>query len=139
MTAHNAAQILNSPWPTLPRVAHWLNPDNYLDPWSAPEFARIHHRTPPKPQGREPTLQERLDRVNTHFRFKAAEVYADDDALRLLATLYEAGLIELRDFDLENHAIPLAKLTAANFAQVFHWSIQITEPGQHFINQLLKL
>ena len=44
------------------------------------------HRPPTAPRGG--SLRQRLDRVNTYFNRKAAEVCADEAALRLLAVLY---------------------------------------------------
>lgn len=85
------------------------------------------------------TSRQRLNRVNAHFRRKAAEVYNDDVALRLLAVLYEEGGIDLTDFDPCQYGIPLAKLTAANFCHVGANVIYISEPGQHFIQSIQKL
>lgn len=80
-----------------------------------------------------PSLQQRLDNANAYFRRKAATVFADDVALKLLAVLYEDSVIELADFDPRKHGIPLAKLTAANFCEVGANVIYITESGQRFI------
>ena len=82
------------------------------------------------------SLQQRLDNANAYFRRKAAEVFTDDAALRLLAALYQDGAIDLADFNSCEHGIPLAKLTAANFCEVGANVIHITESGQHFIESI---
>lgn len=61
--------------------------------------------------------RQRIDRADAHFRRKAAEVLADDTALRLLAVLYQDGLIELAKFNASEPGIPPAKLTAAGFCE----------------------
>lgn len=84
-------------------------------------------------------LRQRLDRVNAYFNRKAAEVCADEDALRLLAVLYQDGIIELAGFDAGKFGIPLARLTAANFCESGVNVICISEPGQQFIEAIQKL
>lgn len=79
------------------------------------------------------SLQQRLDNVNSHFRRKATEVFADDVALGLLAVLYQDSVIDLADFNACELGVPLAKLTAANFCEVGANVIYITESGQRFI------
>ena len=81
-------------------------------------------------------LQRRLDNVNRHFRRKAAAVFNDDDALTLLATLYESVVVETEDFDFCQQGRALAKLAAANFAEVGANGIFITESGQRFIDNI---
>ncbi len=82
------------------------------------------------------TLRLRLDNANNHFRKKAAEVFGDDDAVRLLAKLYQAAVINIADFDARKDGVSLAKLTAANFCEIGAKSIYITEAGQNFIDAI---
>lgn len=82
------------------------------------------------------SLRQRLDNANSYFRRKASEVFNDEAALRLLARLYQDIIVEIQDFDSCASAIPLAKLTAANFCEVGANSIYITEPGQRFIESI---
>lgn len=139
MNAKAAAPIRHGPCSSLSRLNTWTDPVNHFDPWSEPQFVKPSHRRPPAPRPGEPTLQQRLDRVNAHFRFNAAQVFCDEDALRLLAMLYEQGGIDLQDIDLTRFALPLAKLTAANFAVLHLASVSVTEPGQAFVNRLLEI
>ena len=81
-------------------------------------------------------LRHRLNNANNHFRRKAAEVLGDEDAVVLLADLYEQSSIGLSDFDTCQHGIALARLTAANFCEVGANVIYITEAGQSFIESL---
>ena len=81
-------------------------------------------------------LQLRLDNVNRHFHKKAATVYGDEDSMRLLVRLYQEVVINIVDFDSCKDGIPLAKLTAANFAEVGATVIYITEAGQLFIDSI---
>ena len=82
------------------------------------------------------TLRQRLDNANNHFRKKAAEVFGDDDAVHLLARLYQAVVVNTADFDACKDGIALAKLTAANFCEIGAKSIYITEAGQNFIDAI---
>lgn len=82
----------------------------------------------------EDSLRERLDNANNHFRKKAAEVFGDGDAVRLLARLYQAVTVDIADFDARKDGVSLAKLTAANFCEIGAKSIYITEAGQNFID-----
>ena len=82
------------------------------------------------------TLRQRLDNANNHFRKKAAEVFGDDDAVHLLARLYQAVAVNIADFDACKDGIVLAKLTAANFCEIGAKSIYITEAGQNFIDAI---
>ena len=86
-------------------------------------------------QSRE-DLQRRLDNVNRHFRRQAAAVFNDDDALNLLATLYESVVVATEDFNFCRDGRALAKLAAANFAEVGANGIFITESGQRFIENI---
>lgn len=81
-------------------------------------------------------LQQRLDNANAYFWRKAAEVFTDDDALRLLAVLYQDSVIDLADFNHGPHGIPLAKLAAANFCEIGANVIYITESGRRFIDSV---
>ena len=78
-------------------------------------------------------LRHRLDNANDYFKRKANEVFTDDVALRLLAAMYQSRFIEIADFDPCKQGIALAKLTAANFAEIGANIIYITESGQRFI------
>ena len=82
------------------------------------------------------TLRQRLDNANNHFRKKAAAVFGDGDAVRLLARLYQAVTVDLADFDACKDGVSLAKLTAANFCEIGAKSIYITEAGQNFIDAI---
>lgn len=82
------------------------------------------------------TLRQRLDNANNHFRKKAAEVFGDGDAVRLLARLYQAVIVDIADFDACKDGVSLAKLTAANFCEIGAKSIYITEAGQNFIDAI---
>ena len=81
-------------------------------------------------------LRQRLNMANNHFRWKAAEVFGDEDAVRLLAELYQRSTIKLAEFDTGRQGIALARLTAANFCEVGAKIIYITEAGQRFIEWL---
>lgn len=82
------------------------------------------------------TLRQRLDNANNHFRKKAAAVFGDGDAVRLLARLYQAVIVDIADFDACKDGVSLAKLTAANFCEIGAKSIYITEAGQNFIDAI---
>ena len=81
-------------------------------------------------------LRRRLDNANRHFRRKAASVLGDEDAVRLLAELYQSFNLDIEEFDTCQQGIALAKLTAANFCEVGAKVIYITEAGQSFIEAL---
>ena len=81
-------------------------------------------------------LRRRLDNANRHFRRKAAAVLGDEDAVRLLAELYQSFNLDIEEFDTCRQGIALAKLTAANFCEVGAKVIYITEAGQSFIEAL---
>ncbi len=84
----------------------------------------------------EEELRHRLDNANDYFRRKASEVLNDEDALRLLAQLYEAGTLDLTEIDTCKDGIPLAKLTAANFCQIGARIAYITDSGLQFIDSI---
>ena len=96
------------------------------------------HPTRRKENNADPakTLRQRLDNANNHFRKKAAAVFGDGDAVRLLARLYQAVTVDLADFDACKDGVSLAKLTAANFCEIGAKSIYITEAGQNFIDAI---
>ena len=81
-------------------------------------------------------LRQRLNMANNHFRWKAAEVFGDEDAVRILVDLYQRSTIKIAEFDTGQHGIALARLTAANFCEVGARIIYITEAGQRFIEWL---
>ena len=81
-------------------------------------------------------LHQRLENVNAYFRWKAAEVFEDESAVRLLAKLYKSVMIEFSDFDSHKDGISLAKLTAAAFCEFSSTGIYITESGQRFIKSI---
>ena len=81
-------------------------------------------------------LRQRLANANDYFRRKATEVVSDDAALRLLATLYEAVVVDISEFDSCKDGLSLAKLTAANFCEIGANVIYITESGQRFIDSI---
>ena len=81
-------------------------------------------------------LQQRLDNANRHFKRKAAEVFGDPDAIRLLAKLYKSVNLEIDELDTCQQGIALAKLTAANFCEIGAKVIYITEAGQKFIEAI---
>ncbi len=81
-------------------------------------------------------LRQRLDNANNHFRRMAADVFGDEDAVRLLAELYQKASIRISEFDSSRQGIALAKLTAAHFCEVGANLIYITEAGQRFIEWL---
>ena len=81
-------------------------------------------------------LRQRLDNANDYFKRKATEVVSDEAALRLLATLYEAVVVDISEFDPCQDGLSLAKLTAANFCEIGSKVIYITESGQRFIDSI---
>ena len=84
------------------------------------------------------SLRLRLDDANRHFRRKAAAALGDEDAVRLLAELYESFTLSIDEFDTCERGIALAKLTGANFCQIGAKVIYITKAGQNFIEVLHK-
>ena len=63
-------------------------------------------------------------------------MFGDEDAVRLLARLYQTVIVDIADFDACKDGVSLAKLTAANFCEIGAKSIYITEAGQNFIDAL---
>ena len=81
-------------------------------------------------------LRQRLNNANNHFRWKAAEVLGDEDAVRLLVKLYQRSTIRIAELDTCQDGISLARLTAANFCEIGANLVYITEAGQGFIESL---
>ena len=84
----------------------------------------------------EQDLRSRLDNANNHFRRKAAEVFGNEQAVLLLANLYQQSNLKIKDFDFCKEGLVLAKLTAANFCEIGSKVIYITEAGRDFIEVL---
>lgn len=78
-------------------------------------------------------LQARLDGVNRHFRRKTASVLNDNEARRLLTTLYSKVVVRTADFDFCEDGRSLAKLTAAHLAEVGANGVYITDRGQRLV------
>ena len=122
-----------------------VNPSGLVSNWGRLVLEAFDHeptRTPlfrPSQPSRDSSisvLQQRLNNANRHFKRKAAEVFSDADAIRLLAELYESINLDTEEFDTCQHGIALAKLTAANFCEIGADVIYITEAGQRFIEAL---
>lgn len=87
-------------------------------------------------KNRPENIRRRLDNANNHFRRKAAEVFNDEAALRLLARMYRDVVVQIADFDSGKNGLPLAKLTAAHFCEIGENVIYITDAGQKFIESI---
>ena len=87
-------------------------------------------------KNRPENIRRRLDNANNHFRRKAAEVFNDEAALRLLARMYQDVVVQIADFDSGKNGLPLAKLTAAHFCEIGENVIYITDAGQKFIESI---
>ena len=122
--------------------------EHHRDPWASDPTApqnRIPLLAPqslpavqePPPSDPTADLQRRLDNANAHFRRKAAEVLTDDSAVRLMAVLYQDGLVELADFNNRQLGIPLAKIAAAGFCEIGANAICITQSGQNSVGSLI--
>lgn len=83
-------------------------------------------------------LTLRLDNANRYFRRMASSVYNDEEATKLLKSMYSDVLVENKDFDFCRSGRALAKLTAANFCEIGTDDVYITEHGQRFIDSLSK-
>ena len=81
-------------------------------------------------------LRQRLNNANTYFKRMAADVFGDEDSVRLLAELYQKTAIRLSEFDSGRQGIALSRLAAAHFCEVGANLIYITEAGQRFIEWL---
>ena len=86
--------------------------------------------------GCDKETKARLDAANAHFRKRAAQVFGDDDSVRLLAWFYRVTTVNIADFDFGERGLAFARLTAANFCEIGAKSIYITEPGQLFIDAI---
>ena len=79
----------------------------------------------------------RIERVNSYFKLKAAEVFNDEASVRLLARLYESHALAYRDLPVnETNGVALARLTAAGFCEVGPLRARITDDGQRFIDNI---
>ena len=76
------------------------------------------------------TLKQRLDNTNDLFRRKATEVVGDPEASDLLVKLNKATTLDMLTFDFAANGRALAKLTAANYAEIGATFIYITNSGQ---------
>lgn len=81
-------------------------------------------------------LKRRLDNANRYFRRKAAAVFNDRAAMDLLETLYKYVVVATEEFNFCEDGRALAKLAAANFAEIGANGIFITESGQRFIDNI---
>ena len=98
-------------------------------------------RSPPAPAKqttREQNLRQRLNSANAYFRRKAAEVLTDDDALRLMAVLYQEAVIDLEYFHDGESGVALAKLAAAGFCEIGVTAVWITDAGHRFTASLAE-
>ena len=81
-------------------------------------------------------LRQRVENANAYFRWKAAEVFEDESAVRLLAKIYESITVDFSEFDSQKDGISLAKLTAAAFCEFSSTGIYITESGRRFVESI---
>ena len=84
---------------------------------------------------------QRLEAVNRYFRVKGGEVFEDRDSLTLLCELQARKVIprdEWENVNFSKNTIALAKLAAANFAEVSQHSVRITDSGEKFLKSLLE-
>ena len=84
----------------------------------------------------QPTLQESLDSANRLFQDRATEVLNDPLSIELLVGLHHVATIQLELIDTVRYALPLAKLTAANFCRIGVNDIWVTDTGNDFIKSL---
>lgn len=94
---------------------------------------------PPAPAvqpARESELRQRLHNANAYFRRKAAEVLTDDNAIRLMAVLYQEAVIDPEYFHDGESGVALAKLAAAGFCEIGVTAVWITDAGHHFTASL---
>ena len=92
----------------------------------------------PSDEGSEASnnLELRLNNANRYFRKMAAAVFNDDEAIKLLRSMYRAVLVENEAFDFQQNGHALARLAAANFCELGPTDIYITQAGQRFIDNL---
>ena len=113
--------------------------DSATSDWGQPAFGRLHpvsHRR--DVIGATEDLQQRLANANDYFRRKATEVFNDPVSLELLVAMYRDVVMDISDFDACENGIPLARLTAANFAEIGAKVIYITDAGRRVIESLGK-
>ena len=84
-------------------------------------------------------INYRLQNANRHFRRKAAAVFNDNDALELIARLRTSIVEDQVDFNFAKEGKSLAKLTAANFAEIGASGIYITASGMRFVDTLMEV
>lgn len=95
----------------------------------------------PSPRLIEPNIEERpyserIKAVNRYFKLKAADVFGDEQSVRLLARLYEADSASYEDLDIDEYAKAFAKLAAAGFCELGANKLQITDNGRKFIESI---
>ena len=81
-------------------------------------------------------LKLRLNNANRYFHRMAAAVFIDDEAIKLLRSMYTDVLVENEAFDFQQNGRALARLAAANFCELGPTDIYITQAGQRFIENL---
>ena len=86
---------------------------------------------------RTETIRQRLADANGYFRRKAGEVVNDEDAIMLLAAMYQDIVLDISTLDTGREGLSLAKLAAANFCEIGDKLIYITETGQRFVKSIL--
>ena len=136
------------PYPTKPEDSHWSPKTDRVSILMRPETVRnvpylINNRGMTNRLNRTrirtnstENLRQRLANANDYFHRKASEVFSDEAALEFLAVLYRDVVVEIKNFDSCKSGISLAKLTAANFAEIGANVIYITEAGQKFIESI---
>ena len=105
--------------------------------WHKPALVRF--RREPRQVATENSpvsTRQRLAIANDYFHRKATEVFNDKSALQLLEKMRRDVVWDIADFDACQYGITLAKLTAANFAEVGAKVIYITEAGQRFMKSV---
>lgn len=81
-------------------------------------------------------LVRRVARTKTYFDRKAMEVFGDDDAVGMLATLTEAKTMSQADFGISPQGLAFAKLAAAGFVEIGARVVNVTENGLRFIRAI---
>jgi hypothetical protein len=113
-------------------TANWMVPD-----WYRPTIGRFRRASRRGVAGNSSgSTRQRLANANDYFHRKATEVFNDKAALQLLEKMYQDVVWDIADFDACQNGIALAKLTAANFAEVGAKIIYITEAGQRFMDSV---
>ena len=125
----------------------WLvcrNCPSDTDPW-LPTIAPPRpspRQSPPAPATQpapEQNLRQRLNSANAYFRRKATEVLTDDNAIRLMAVLYQEAVIDREQFHDGERGVALAKLAAAGFCEIGVTAVWITGAGHRFMASLAEL